>query len=101
MYPEHKWDPLRFGKVPNAYWSSPLHLQEFGMKMERELGLQSKEDWDIVTAKSVIALGGSGLLKRYKTMKNLLFHIVPEHQMPRRMRHRGNRTERQLYPLHT
>jgi len=65
IYDDVSWDPLRFTRVPQHYWSSIENQRSFLHRLGEKLGVSDKDGWYKVTTKMVVDNGGSGLLRRY------------------------------------
>src|SRR5690606_10752133 len=53
VYPEHEWDPLRFGKVPQGYWHNLDNQRKFLDRIGEELGVKELDDWYKVDSEEV------------------------------------------------
>ena len=81
VYPGFSWDPLKFGKAPQKFWSKLENqkpfLEDIGIKLGIPKGVM--EPWYKVKARSFIDLGGGPLLNQYNnSMHALLSAIFPD-----------------------
>ena len=88
IFPEHKWDPLKFQKPPRNYWNSldkqRRFLTELGVKlgvnMDR-IGVDPAElaKWYNVTLPLLLENGGGPVLAKYNfSISNMLSKVFPE-----------------------
>jgi hypothetical protein len=48
LYPEHKWDPIRFATVPRGYWlkeSTQKEYHDLFMKWQQKYNIKELKDW--------------------------------------------------------
>ncbi|WP_040767800.1 hypothetical protein [Novipirellula maiorica] len=63
--PRRKWHSWLFSRATNGYWQKPENRREFMLWLEKQLGIQGKEDWYRVTKNDFTRHGGLGLLNNY------------------------------------
>jgi len=83
IYPDFKWDPLKFAKAPRHYWRSMANQRAFMDRLGDELGFPKGdlEGWYKVPTLKFIEMGGSALLSRYDgSLSSALEAIYPEHK---------------------
>lgn len=81
VYPEFKWDPLKFTRVPHNYWDSKANQRAFLDELGMKLGINSgdTEGWYKIYNKIVIQNGGNAILKRYNdSLPEMLAAVYPE-----------------------
>src|SRR5690606_12641352 len=45
LYPNHNWDPIRFSRVPQGYWTD-VNTQRLALeKLGKQLGVKTLDDW--------------------------------------------------------
>ena len=49
----------------SGYWDSEENIKNFMEKLRNEFNLNSIEDWNLITSKNIISLGGRTLLDKY------------------------------------
>jgi len=82
VYPEQRWDALRFTHRPRHHWRSLDHQRDFLDSLATRLGHSPahRDAWYTVTAATVAAHGGAGLLDRYRgSLHALLSSVYPDH----------------------
>ena len=63
------------------YWDTPENVTKFFTWAEKELGIETKDDWYKVTAKELEKLGGHALVSRFNTsVYNAMMTVYPEHK---------------------
>jgi len=83
IYPEYKWDKLRFAQVPRNYWASPPHQRAYLDLLGVKLGIEETnastfERWYQLTSKMTIENGGAGLLAHYNgSVSKMLSAVFP------------------------
>lgn len=77
-FPEHTWDPNRFGKRPHKHWFSPENAREFMDEVGAKLGIQKGEyeKWYKVTKSLLVKNGASILLGYHKDSRSSLLQAV-------------------------
>lgn len=66
---------------PRGYWREAAHKRRFMEKVAAQAGVREKADWRAVTRRSIVALGGRGLLKECGgCMERLLREAFPEEE---------------------
>jgi len=84
IYPDFKWDPLKFIKAPMNYWDSMENQRKFMENLSIKLGIHGKDDevdkrWYKLTHKMLLENGGNGLLLYFKgSIPNMISSIFPE-----------------------
>jgi len=80
LYPEHSWELHRFDKVPRGFWDFKNNQRTFMEWLGKQLKLKNMEEWYKVTQQDIESLGGSRLLKCYKSSRpKLLQSVYPDH----------------------
>jgi len=93
VYPEHAWDPQRFDRTPQRYWTQHENQRSFLATVGEALGCRGPdrewERWYTVSAKEIRERGGGRLLSLYgNSMSRLLAAVYPEHAwQPDRFKH--------------
>jgi hypothetical protein len=59
VYPDHEWDSVRFHRVERNRWASKATQKAFFDSVEKNIGMQSKEEWYTMTRTKIRELGGS------------------------------------------
>jgi hypothetical protein len=79
FYPQHDWDPLRFSRVPQGYWTDEntqrAALERFGRE---KLGVKELDDWYSVSAVDVHK-ELTFLSKKYGSLFDVLKRFYPQH----------------------
>lgn len=78
IFSEHNWDPLRMDRLPPGFWKDEMNHKKFLDYHGNLLGFESPKEWISIKAAKVELLGGSGLLKYYKSWFHTLESIYPE-----------------------
>jgi len=92
VYPIYQWDPLKFSKAPQNYWSSLSNQRAFMDELGKKLGVKMVpvpgesgrleldiSPWYKVTKQYVRNQGGGGILDVYKgSVPSLLTAVYPE-----------------------
>jgi len=78
VYPEHNWQPWRFGSVPVSMWDDPQKAREFVEWVGTKLGVKKVEDWYEIRNEDVRRLGGAYLLNKNGGLMGLLSKNYPE-----------------------
>jgi hypothetical protein len=79
LYPHHKWDMLRFLKVPHRYWKEQSAKREGMDRCGRELGVKELDDWYRVSTADVHN-HLSFVYRQYGSLYNALLNVYPEHE---------------------
>eukprot|EP01114_Cavostelium_apophysatum_P014359 TRINITY_DN3702_c0_g1_i1.p1 TRINITY_DN3702_c0_g1~~TRINITY_DN3702_c0_g1_i1.p1 ORF type:complete len:614 (+),score=148.50 TRINITY_DN3702_c0_g1_i1:97-1938(+) len=80
-FPEHDWQPWRFRKVTNKYWTLKGNQRLFFDHLSKNLKIRSTEDWYKVSSAQIEQLGGGSLLKIYDgDIGAALRSAYPEHR---------------------
>jgi hypothetical protein len=80
FYPQHNWDPLRFSRVPNGYWTEDAQraaLEKYGRE---QLGVKELDDWHSVP--TVIMRRELSFIKNYYggSLLEALKKLYPHHK---------------------
>lgn len=78
VYPEVEWEESRRTRYPRFYWNSKENVENFLKKITEHLKIEHSDDWYRVSSIQIRALGGGGLLIKYKSLYNLLTEFYPE-----------------------
>jgi len=75
VYPEYRFDPFKFPKVPRKFWQSKENQLRFLEEAGKKLGIQEGdlEAWHGVPHRKIIDLGGRSLLAQYNYSSLSLF----------------------------
>lgn len=68
IYPEHKWIPWKFERVPRGFWANQENQREFFDWLSKELGFKTLEEWYKLKKDVVRSHGGSGLVNRFDSL---------------------------------
>jgi len=80
-YPEVAWDPLKFNKAPQNYWSDEKTQRAFMEEISPKLGVKELSDWYKVSNQLLVDHGASGLLTRYGgSLSALLAKLYPDYK---------------------
>jgi hypothetical protein len=79
IYPEYKWDPFQFNRLPNNYWQKDTLKEYFELVSER-VGVKKEEDWYKVTHQQFKRIGGlaESILHKYGSLVNALKVVYPQ-----------------------
>ena len=83
VYPDFRWDPLKFDKVPQNFWDSLGNQKLFMVALGKKLNIKEgdMEPWYKLSNRVMIDNGGSRLLSRYKSsIYALLCSIFPDYE---------------------
>ena len=65
-FPEGKLEfDLPNKSKPSKYWENEENVKDFLLKLKEEYNLKSANDWNLITQKQIILIGGSTLLRKY------------------------------------
>jgi hypothetical protein len=62
VFPDVDWKIWKFKQVSSGFWKDIQNQRKFFLDAQKELNIQSPEDWYKVTTSQIAKLGGSGLL---------------------------------------
>jgi hypothetical protein len=81
MFPEHKWEIIRFTKVPRHHWETLAAQKKFMDDLGFKLGFNGDlSKWYSVSPGTISQNGGSGLLNHFnKPLPEILRILYPEH----------------------
>jgi len=82
VFPERKWLPFRFGRVPHDYWTSLDHQRDFLEFVAPQLNVKEGDldGWYQVRSSELIDVGARGLLSLYNgSFSKLLTAAYPDH----------------------
>ena len=80
-FPEYNWEPMKFLKSPQHYWSNKENQRIFMDDLSKKLGFKEgdREPWYKVSHKTLNENGGSGLLAQYHgSYPDVLKGVFPE-----------------------
>eukprot|EP01125_Pyxidicula_operculata_P009004 TRINITY_DN2973_c0_g1_i1.p1 TRINITY_DN2973_c0_g1~~TRINITY_DN2973_c0_g1_i1.p1 ORF type:complete len:519 (+),score=100.26 TRINITY_DN2973_c0_g1_i1:46-1602(+) len=81
IYPDKKWLPWKFSKVPIAYWDDKKNQMEYIQWLREELNLKNEDDMYTLSFQTINKFCGGGLLSKYKnSIISLLNGVYPEHK---------------------
>lgn len=78
VYPEEDFSAVE-GLLPNTpaeAWASQEHRQEFLAGVAKKFNVREPSDWQHVLREDIVAMGGSGLLRRYGSIRDMLLDNV-------------------------
>jgi hypothetical protein len=78
VYPEYPWLPWQFTNPPRNIWNDEKNVKKFIEWAKPQLAIKETNDWHRVTTKDIINLGGTSLIKEFKTLPRLLSFAYPE-----------------------
>lgn len=61
IYPEKKWDVLKFVHIPPGTWKELSNQRTFFEQLAQSLNIQHWEDWYHVTKEKILEKGGIGI----------------------------------------
>lgn len=65
----------------SGLWENPENVTKFFKWAEKELGIQTKQDWYKVTCKELERLGGYALVQHFNSsMHNAMMSVYPDHE---------------------
>jgi hypothetical protein len=82
VFPEHKWDLLRFKTKPRNYWSSQENRRKALIDIGSQLGIKEGdyESWQKVEYRDLRRLGAASLLTEFgDSTSKMLISVFPEH----------------------
>lgn len=78
LRPQDTWLEWKFKQAPSYFWDSVENQRKFMEHASEALGLSSVQDWQSVTTKQLVSVGGARILKGYQySMLSLLQHVYP------------------------
>jgi len=84
VFPEKNWDPIKFQKVPQNYWSSEDNQKRFMEGLGKKLGIKmvgeekEMEKWYQISSQVIHENGGGALLSLYyNSLSALLKGVFP------------------------
>jgi hypothetical protein len=80
LYPRHKWDPLRFGRMPKDFWKDEEHQFQSLKKIEEELGIKELDDWYKISANQFRSKNCSLLYQYNGSILAILKKFYPNHE---------------------
>lgn len=81
VFPDHRWLPWRFKKVPNGFWQDATNRKDFVEWLGKELKFERMEDWYSVTLEQIRRFGGRSLSERYgNSPAEILGAVFPDHR---------------------
>lgn len=84
VYPEYKWQPWLFQKVPVGFWKDDYNIQHYIKWLSEILGIEKMEDWYNVTYSQISQLAGGTLLNQCN-FPALLKRCFPSYAWNRRL----------------
>lgn len=79
IYPEQKWMPWRFEKIPHGYWNTKENVVFFLKWFAELLNISKLNDWYHVSREDFVSAGASTLFDKYGSLLSLLQEYYPEH----------------------
>ena len=101
IYPQHRWQPWRFGKTPTQWWAglragiaardseALKELREFMIEFGNRHGVTEMEDWYNLRQHNITPLLRYRLHK-YAQLSKLLPLVFPEHPWDRKRLGKGS-----------
>lgn len=85
LYPEHKWDPTKFHRMPRRYWTLIKNQKAFMDSLATKYNIQVPDDWNQITSEIMIHEGGASLLRLCGgSITKVLKTVYPSHSWPSR-----------------
>ncbi len=82
VYPEQKFLPWLFEKVPQGFWDNTANQRSYLDWLASQLNITKAEDWYSVKVSDVVTRRGGSLLSRYGgSLSKALMHNYPEHKL--------------------
>jgi hypothetical protein len=79
MFPQHDWMEWKFKNAPQGFWQSKENIRRYIQWFEKEMKIQSPEDWYRITHDDLMNHYGAGLLSRYPfDLRKLLKDVYPK-----------------------
>jgi hypothetical protein len=78
LYPNYPWKEWMFSSVPKGFWGVPENQHRYMAWLGEQLGFKKPEDWRHVRRKDFSNNYGNRLVNRYRTLNNLLRHLLPD-----------------------
>jgi hypothetical protein len=81
VYPDHVWQPWKFGGCPQHYWDDPENQVDYLLWLAQELNLAAPEHWYNVQSNLVRQRFGGSLLNRFShvVVFAMLNAVFPEY----------------------
>jgi hypothetical protein len=81
-YPEHEWIPWKFAHIGASTWADEQNVRKFFEYCQKELKIESFDDWYQVKGTKIASLGGRSLLVRKfnNSLPVALKSAFPEHE---------------------
>lgn len=76
VFPEHKWVPWKFNRVPLRYWNAQANKLAYVEWLFKELGFKDMRDWYSLTYENVTTNGGASVLTFFNHSPYLLLRSV-------------------------
>lgn len=78
LRPQDSWLEWKFKQAPSNFWDSVENQRKFMDHASEALGLRSVQEWQHVTTKQLVSVGGARILKGYQySMLDLLQQVYP------------------------
>jgi hypothetical protein len=80
MYPDHDWQPWRFGAVSRGYWEDENNQHRYMEWICNELKIEHPNNWRRITRRQIASKRGRTLLLRHgNSLTRTLNAIYPEY----------------------
>eukprot|EP01118_Nematostelium_gracile_P009096 TRINITY_DN3048_c0_g2_i1.p1 TRINITY_DN3048_c0_g2~~TRINITY_DN3048_c0_g2_i1.p1 ORF type:complete len:398 (-),score=57.98 TRINITY_DN3048_c0_g2_i1:17-1066(-) len=80
LFPEHDWDPMKFGRVARGTWANPASHRDFVNKLAKEFNISNMEDWYNITRTKIRKKGGLAFLIKYQySVGKAISSVLSEH----------------------
>jgi len=96
-YPEHPWQIWLFRKVPNGFWDDHGNVREVLHWIEKQLGLETPEDWYGVTSSQISAMGCFMLLNKYGGFYEMLKIFYPDYNWEKSFKSTSVKVQTTIY----
>jgi hypothetical protein len=78
LYPKYPWKEWLFKHTPHRFWAVPENQRRYMSWLGKQLGFRRPEDWHRVRQQDFYKHYGQRFLKHYRTIGNLLRHLLPD-----------------------
>jgi hypothetical protein len=80
-FPEHKWQPWKFKRVPMGFWNEIAHRKLFFDHLAELRGFSSMEDWYKLDIEDFVESGGSSIAVAFNNrIPDIVMQTFPEHE---------------------
>lgn len=79
-FPEHKWQPWKFDRVPLGFWNEISHRKQFFDHLAESKGFTKLEDWYLIDVSDFAEAGGSSIASAFNNrVVDIVMTTFPEH----------------------